>query len=241
VRCPLQCTQQLPRGGGPAFGLWGGRGRSCGVHISRCAPSAHLARCCAALRCAAQVMVAQSYSKNLGLYGERVGALNVVTSDAEVRRPPLQRLPAAASPCAVAALPGPSACVRQAPGLARASAAAHHCWAPLVVRCRRLSACCRSSSALRVPCGPTRPPMAPASPQRWEPPPAGACAAVATTVACSRRPSTTAVHPGRSSAASSPPLSHDPRPAALPAALPYPALLPCPAARGAGGGRRRHV
>jgi hypothetical protein len=29
--------------------------------------------------------VAQSYSKNLGLYGERVGALNVVLSDAEVR------------------------------------------------------------------------------------------------------------------------------------------------------------
>ena len=29
-------------------------------------------------------MVAQSYSKNLGLYGERVGALNVVLNDAEV-------------------------------------------------------------------------------------------------------------------------------------------------------------
>jgi hypothetical protein len=31
-----------------------------------------------------EVMVAQSYSKNLGLYGERVGALNVVLSDANV-------------------------------------------------------------------------------------------------------------------------------------------------------------
>jgi aspartate/tyrosine/aromatic aminotransferase len=31
-----------------------------------------------------EVLVAQSYSKNLGLYGERVGALNVVLSDAEV-------------------------------------------------------------------------------------------------------------------------------------------------------------
>jgi hypothetical protein len=31
-----------------------------------------------------EVMVAQSYSKNLGLYGERVGALNVVLSDADV-------------------------------------------------------------------------------------------------------------------------------------------------------------
>jgi aspartate/tyrosine/aromatic aminotransferase len=29
-------------------------------------------------------MVAQSYSKNLGLYGERVGALNVVLNDADV-------------------------------------------------------------------------------------------------------------------------------------------------------------
>lgn len=31
-----------------------------------------------------EVMVAQSYSKNLGLYGERVGALNVILNDAEV-------------------------------------------------------------------------------------------------------------------------------------------------------------
>jgi aspartate/tyrosine/aromatic aminotransferase len=31
-----------------------------------------------------EVMVAQSYSKNLGLYGERVGALNVVLNDASV-------------------------------------------------------------------------------------------------------------------------------------------------------------
>jgi aspartate/tyrosine/aromatic aminotransferase len=31
-----------------------------------------------------ELMVAQSYSKNLGLYGERVGALNVVLSDAYV-------------------------------------------------------------------------------------------------------------------------------------------------------------
>lgn len=31
-----------------------------------------------------EVLVAQSYSKNLGLYGERVGALNVVLSDANV-------------------------------------------------------------------------------------------------------------------------------------------------------------
>lgn len=30
-----------------------------------------------------EFMVAQSYSKNLGLYGERVGALNVVAADAE--------------------------------------------------------------------------------------------------------------------------------------------------------------
>lgn len=32
-----------------------------------------------------EVVVAQSYSKNLGLYGERVGALNFVLNDAEVR------------------------------------------------------------------------------------------------------------------------------------------------------------
>jgi aspartate/tyrosine/aromatic aminotransferase len=32
-----------------------------------------------------ECMVAQSYSKNLGLYGERVGALNVVLKDANVR------------------------------------------------------------------------------------------------------------------------------------------------------------
>jgi aspartate aminotransferase len=30
-----------------------------------------------------EFMVAQSYSKNLGLYAERVGALNVVTKDSE--------------------------------------------------------------------------------------------------------------------------------------------------------------
>jgi aspartate/tyrosine/aromatic aminotransferase len=32
-----------------------------------------------------EIMVAQSYSKNLGLYGERVGALTMVTADKEVR------------------------------------------------------------------------------------------------------------------------------------------------------------
>jgi aspartate/tyrosine/aromatic aminotransferase len=32
-----------------------------------------------------EIIVAQSYSKNLGLYGERVGALVMVTSDKEVR------------------------------------------------------------------------------------------------------------------------------------------------------------
>ena len=32
-----------------------------------------------------EVLVAQSYSKNLGLYGERVGALNAVVADKEVR------------------------------------------------------------------------------------------------------------------------------------------------------------
>ena len=32
-----------------------------------------------------EVAVAQSYSKNLGLYGERVGALNFVLRDGEVR------------------------------------------------------------------------------------------------------------------------------------------------------------
>lgn len=31
-----------------------------------------------------EVLVAQSYSKNLGLYGERVGALNAVLNDANV-------------------------------------------------------------------------------------------------------------------------------------------------------------
>jgi aspartate/tyrosine/aromatic aminotransferase len=31
-----------------------------------------------------EVIVAQSYSKNLGLYGERVGALNFVLADSEV-------------------------------------------------------------------------------------------------------------------------------------------------------------
>ena len=30
-----------------------------------------------------EIMVSQSYSKNLGLYGERVGAINVVCSDKE--------------------------------------------------------------------------------------------------------------------------------------------------------------
>ena len=30
-----------------------------------------------------EVMVAQSYSKNLGLYAERVGALNIITKDAD--------------------------------------------------------------------------------------------------------------------------------------------------------------
>jgi aspartate aminotransferase len=32
-----------------------------------------------------EVLVAQSYSKNLGLYGERVGAINAVLADKEVR------------------------------------------------------------------------------------------------------------------------------------------------------------
>jgi len=31
-----------------------------------------------------EVLVAQSYSKNLGLYAERVGAINAVVSSAEV-------------------------------------------------------------------------------------------------------------------------------------------------------------
>ena len=30
-----------------------------------------------------EIMVSQSYSKNLGLYGERVGAINVVCNDKE--------------------------------------------------------------------------------------------------------------------------------------------------------------
>jgi aspartate/tyrosine/aromatic aminotransferase len=30
-----------------------------------------------------QVLVAQSYAKNMGLYGQRVGALNIVTADAK--------------------------------------------------------------------------------------------------------------------------------------------------------------
>ena len=29
------------------------------------------------------MLVAQSYAKNMGLYGQRVGALNIVTSDAK--------------------------------------------------------------------------------------------------------------------------------------------------------------
>jgi len=32
-----------------------------------------------------EVLVAQSYSKNLGLYGERVGAINAIVADKEVR------------------------------------------------------------------------------------------------------------------------------------------------------------
>ncbi len=32
-----------------------------------------------------EILVSQSYSKNLGLYGERVGALVMVTQDKEVR------------------------------------------------------------------------------------------------------------------------------------------------------------
>ncbi|WIA08502.1 hypothetical protein OEZ85_007936 [Tetradesmus obliquus] len=39
-----------------------------------------------------EVMVAQSYSKNLGLYGERVGALNVVLSDADAAKSVLSQL-----------------------------------------------------------------------------------------------------------------------------------------------------
>lgn len=39
-----------------------------------------------------EIMVAQSYSKNLGLYGERVGALNVVVSDAETAKRVLSQL-----------------------------------------------------------------------------------------------------------------------------------------------------
>ena len=45
---------------------------------------------------AQEMLVAQSYSKNMGLYGERVGALSVVTSCPEVRR--------ARAPCAEHAL-----------------------------------------------------------------------------------------------------------------------------------------
>jgi hypothetical protein len=33
-----------------------------------------------------EIMVSQSYSKNLGLYGERVGALVMVLNDKQVRR-----------------------------------------------------------------------------------------------------------------------------------------------------------
>jgi aspartate aminotransferase len=39
-----------------------------------------------------EIMVAQSYSKNLGLYGERVGALNVVLNDADAARRVLSQL-----------------------------------------------------------------------------------------------------------------------------------------------------
>lgn len=39
-----------------------------------------------------EIMVAQSYSKNLGLYGERVGALNVVLSDANAAKAVLSQL-----------------------------------------------------------------------------------------------------------------------------------------------------
>eukprot|EP00879_Flechtneria_rotunda_P027702 GHRR01029689.1.p1 GENE.GHRR01029689.1~~GHRR01029689.1.p1 ORF type:complete len:346 (+),score=121.14 GHRR01029689.1:119-1156(+) len=39
-----------------------------------------------------EIMVAQSYSKNLGLYGERVGALNVVLNDAQAAKATLSQL-----------------------------------------------------------------------------------------------------------------------------------------------------
>jgi len=39
-----------------------------------------------------EIMVAQSYSKNLGLYGERVGALNVVLNEAETAKRVLSQL-----------------------------------------------------------------------------------------------------------------------------------------------------
>eukprot|EP00976_Prorocentrum_cordatum_P087453 1186915-Prorocentrum_minimum.AAC.2 len=32
-----------------------------------------------------EILVSQSYSKNLGLYAERIGAINVVSADKEVR------------------------------------------------------------------------------------------------------------------------------------------------------------
>ncbi|KAF8072598.1 Aspartate aminotransferase P2 [Scenedesmus sp. PABB004] len=74
-----------------------------------------------------EVMVAQSYSKNLGLYGERVGALNVVLSDADVRAAPraggAARGPAAPPPAAATAR-GRVAPHRAAPRCAAAPQAA---------------------------------------------------------------------------------------------------------------------
>ena len=39
-----------------------------------------------------QILLAQSYAKNFGLYGQRVGALNVVTANADETRVVLSNL-----------------------------------------------------------------------------------------------------------------------------------------------------
>jgi hypothetical protein len=39
-----------------------------------------------------EILVAQSYSKNLGLYGERVGAINLVLADADTAKRVLSQL-----------------------------------------------------------------------------------------------------------------------------------------------------
>ena len=45
-----------------------------------------------------EMLVAQSYAKNMGLYGERVGALSVVTSDPVIQKKVESQLKSVSAP-----------------------------------------------------------------------------------------------------------------------------------------------